>query len=337
MESRGAAIKVGLFLLAAIGVALALVWFLRGGQVNNGTLFVSYFSESVEGLTVGSAVEYRGVTVGRVTQLGVVSAIHGSEKQDINDPLFRQVYVRYLVDTDRIGNFPSVAEAVRLGLRSRLNSHLITGLAYIDLDFVSPRNYPVPSLPWQPEGDFVPSIPSTLTQVQNAGQALLAKLDTVNLPSLIASLNALTDTLNHELTDGQVHDTLAAAQELFKSADKAVTKADLPGLTADLRRVTDQLSAVAENPDLKKLLSNGALATGQLGELTGKMSKLIASLDKTVEQVSASANQVQAGLAPMVRNMQAASENLRELTSSLRQYPAQLLSGPPPEVKGVLK
>jgi hypothetical protein len=38
-----------------------------------------------------------------------------------------------------------------------------------------------------------------------------------------------------------------------------------------------------------------------------------------------------------VRNMQAASENLRELTTSLRQYPAQVLSGPPPPVRGPLR
>lgn len=337
MESRGAAIRVGAFLLAAIVVILALIWFLRGGQVNTGTPFVTYFSESVQGLQVGSQVQYRGVTVGRVTDIGVVSAIHGTEQQDRLNPLYRQVFVRYLVDTDRIGKFASIADAVRLGLRARLNSSLITGIAYIDLDFVKPKDHPVPKLPWVPKGEFVPSVPSTLAQVQTAGQQLVAKLDKVDIAGLIGSLDTLSKNLNAELTGGDLHQTLAAATKLLNTADQSVAKADLPGLSADFKKVAAQLSALATSPDLKQLLSNGALATSRLGKLTDQMSKLVGTLDKTVGQVSASANQLQAGLAPMVRNMQAASENLRALTSTLRQYPGQILSGPPPQVRGTLK
>jgi ABC-type transporter Mla subunit MlaD len=337
MEGRGASLRVGFFVLALVGVLLALVWFLRGGQVNNGTVFVTYFSESVQGLQIGSQVEYRGVNVGRVTQIGVVSSIHGTEAQDVKDPLYRQVFVRYLVDPDRIGNFSSIADAVNLGLRARLNSSFITGIAYIDLDFVPPADYPVPKLPWAPEDAFVPSIPSTLAEVQNAGQELMARLNKVDITGLISSLGALSKNLNNELTNGDVHKTLSSATDLLNSANTAVTKSDLPGLVADLKHVSDQFSAVAASPDLKQLLSNGALATGRLGKLTDQMSKLITSLDKTVGQVSASANQLQAGLAPMVRNMQAASENLRQLTATLREYPGQILSGPPPQVRGTLK
>ncbi|MGH3266213.1 MAG: MlaD family protein, partial [Trebonia sp.] len=279
MEGRGAAIRVGAFLLAAIVVILALVWFLRGGQVNNGAQFVTYFAESVQGLQVGSQVQYRGVTVGRVTELGVVSAIHGTEQDDVLSPLYRQVFVRYVVDTDRIGKFPSIDDAVRLGLRARLNSSLITGIAYIDLDFVTPKDHPVPKLPWVPRGDFVPSVPSTLAQVQNAGQKLVAKLDKVDIAGLIDSLNTLSKNLNAELTGGDLHRTLGAATKLLTTADQSVAKADLPGLSADFKKVAAQLSAVATSPDLKQLLSNGALATGRLGKLTEQMSKLVGALD----------------------------------------------------------
>ncbi|HET6184980.1 MAG TPA: MlaD family protein [Acetobacteraceae bacterium] len=338
MEGRGAAIRVGLFLVVTIVALLALIWFLRGGQVQNGTLLVTYFSESVQGLQVGSEVEYRGVNVGRVTQLGVVGAVHGAEAGEVLNPLYRQVFVRYLIDPNRIGKFASIEDAVKSGLRARLNSSLITGIAYIDLDFVNPEEHPAPKLPWTPDYPFVPSIPSALAQVQNAGQALLAKLDKVDMAGLVASLGTLAERLNQELAPGgDVHETLASAQGLFNSAGHAVTRSNFPGLTADLRKLTGQLSALADDPDLKKLLANGALATDRLSQLTGQMSKLITTLDGTVREISASANQLQSGLAPMLRNMQAASENVRELTSTLRQYPGLILSGPPPEVRGNLK
>ena len=337
MGGRASSLRVGLLILGGIGLLLALVWFLRGGQVNNGTMFVTYFTESVQGLEVGSKVEYRGVTIGRVTQVGVVSAIHGTDEQDVTEPLFRQVYVRYIVDTARIGRLPTVAEAVRLGLRARLNTQLITGLSYIELDFVDPDKYPVPTVPWKPEAEFVPSIPSTLAQVQNAGQQLLAKLDKVDVAQLVTSLTALSDKLNKDLESGDLHQTLAAANGLFSSADTAVKAADIPALTANLRQTSDKLAALAASPELKALLTHGASATDQLSKLTGRMATLITSLEDTVRQVGTSTAELHAGLAPLIRNMQVASENLRELASSLRQYPAQVLSGPPPPVKGSLR
>lgn len=337
MGGRASSLRVGLLIIGGIVLLLALVWFLRGGQVNNGTTFVTYFTESVQGLEVGSKVEYRGVTIGRVTQVGVVSAIHGTEQQDVSDPMFRQVYVRYLVDTTRIGHFPSVAEAVQVGLRARLNTQLLTGLSYIELDFVDPKKYPVPTVPWKPEAEFVPSVPSTFAQVQNAGQQLLAKLDQVDVAELVTSLTTLSNKLNQELDSGDLHQTLTSATGLFTSADTAVKAADIPALTANLRQTSDKLAALAASPELKALLTHGASATDQLSKLTGRMATLITSLEDTVRQVGASTAELHAGLAPLIRNMQVASENLRELTSSLRQYPGQVLSGPPPPVKGSLR
>ncbi len=334
---RAAPLRVGLLILFGIAILLALIWFLRGGQISNGTTFVTYFSESVQGLEPGSKVEYRGVTVGRVIQLGVVSAIHGTESEDVHDPLYRQVYVTYIVDTARIGHFPSVDDAVKSGLRAKLNTQLITGLSYIDLDFVNPVFYPAPTLPWTPEAAYVPSIPSTFAQVQNAGQQLLAKMDKVDVGKLAGSLTTLATTLSAELTSGEVHNTLSAATGLFKTADAAVKGADLPGLTADLRKTSDQLAAVANSPELKALLANGAVSTENLAKLTGRMSSLVTALDQTVHEVATATSQLQIGLAPLVRNFQVASQNLRELTGSLRQYPGQVLSGPPPPVRGTLR
>ncbi len=337
MDGRSAPLRVGLLILGGIAVLLALVWFLRGGQVNNGTLFVTYFSESVQGLQVGSKVEYRGVTVGHVAKVGVVSAVQGTEQQAATDPLYRQVYAEYVVDTGRIGHFPTVEEAVRLGLRARLNTQIITGLSYIELDFVDPARYPAAPVPWRPEADYVPSMPSTFAQVQNAGAQLLAKLDKVDVARLVGSLTTLTESLNRELSNGDVHATLTAATGLLGSADTAVKGADFPALTANLRRTSDQLRALTSSPELAALLSHGASATDKLGQLTTRITGLITALEGTVRQVSGGATQLQAGLAPLVRNMQVASENLRELTASLRQYPGQVLSGPPPPVKGPLR
>lgn len=337
MEGRAAYVKVGLLIVAAIAVGLALVWFLSGGRINHGELIETYFNESVQGLQVGSNVEYRGVTVGKVTQIGVVSAEYGGSEQVVNEPLYRQVMVRYLVDMKKIGPFPDIADAVGLGLRARLGSQLITGLSYIDLTFENPKDYPAQNLPWTPQAAYVPSVPSAFAQVQNAGQQMLAKLDQVDLARLVSSVTTLSENLDTELTSGDVHQTLQSANSLLSTAQDSVKQADLPGLSKDLRQTVDALKAVATNPDLPKLLANGALATDRLADITSRMSRLITALDATVHQAQTGTTAIQEGFAPILRNLQATSQSLRDLAESLRQYPAQVLAGPPPPVRGPLK
>jgi len=337
MEGRAAFVKVGVLIVASIIIGLALVWFLKGGQVTHGELIESYFNESVQGLQVGSNVQYRGVTVGKVTQIAVVSAVYGNSETDVNQPLYRQVMVRFLIDMKKIGPFPSIADAVGLGLRAKLGSQLLTGLAYIDLDFANPQVYPAQKVPWTPEAAYVPSMPSTFTQVQNAGQEVLAKLNDVDIAKLVTSLTSLSEKLDAEITAGDVHQMVESATTLLNTANSSVKAADLPGLSADLRKTTDSLRAVATNPDLSKLLSNGALATDRLADLTARMGRLIDGLNATVKQAQSGTTALQEGLSPILRNLSATSQSLRDLAESLRQYPAQVLSGPPPPARGPLK
>ena len=98
----------------------------------------------MQGLEVGAPVKYRGVTIGRVTDIGLVSAEYGGRPADRESrrQTYRLVFVRFEVDTSKIGPVPETAEAVKLGLRARLASQGITGLSYIELDFVDPTRYP---------------------------------------------------------------------------------------------------------------------------------------------------------------------------------------------------
>ena len=146
----------------------------------------------MQGLQVGATVTYRGVTIGRVTALGLVSAEYGTgETIDVERQTYRQVFVRYVVDTAKIGRVPDTKTSVELGLRARLASQGITGLSYLELDFVNPAQYPALVVPWTPKGQYIPSMPSAFTQVRDAAQEFLAKLNRVDIDALSAHLNGL--------------------------------------------------------------------------------------------------------------------------------------------------
>jgi ABC-type transporter Mla subunit MlaD len=327
----GVYLRVGLFILGGIALLIALIWYLGGARLGHGPVYESYFSESVQGLEEGAAVKFRGVTIGRVSQLGLVNAEYGQgEGIERERRTYRLVFVRFAIDTTRIGVLPDTQAAVKLGLRVRIASQGLTGLSYLELDFVDPERYPSLDVPWKPRAEFIPSMPSTFYQVQDAAQQFLAKLNRVDIDALATELIGLTSDLRAQLASGDVHHALTATSALLQSMNDAVQGADLPGLSADLKRTSDSLRDVAQSEDLKKVLANTALAAERIANVAAKLPPLVASLQALTQRAGSGTADLQQSLAPLLRDTQAAAQNLREMTESLRRYPAQVLGGPPP-------
>ena len=335
MEGRALYLRVGVLILAGIALLLGLLWFIGGNRFRSGTVYESYFSESVQGLEVGAPVKYRGVTVGRVTDLGLVTAEYGQGMTlDLQKSTTRLVFVRYELDTRRIGRVPDTAAAVALGLRSRLASQGLTGLAYLELDFVSPRQYPPQEVPWQPEADYIPSMPSTLSQVQVAAEKLLDKLNAMDIDRLTDEASGLLKDLRADIATGDVHTTLSEATALLRAMHEAVTAADVPRLTADLQRTSAAVRDTVQGEKVQALLSNAGVAAARLADAAAKLPPLIASLQATTTRIGNGSADVEQGVIPVLRDVQASAQNLRELTDLLRRYPAGAFSEPPPRGGG---
>lgn len=332
MRGQGSFLRVGLLLLAGIGVLIGLVVFLGGNQLGEGRPYETYFRESVQGLEVGAPVKYRGVTIGRVTDIGLVTAEYGrDEPMDIQRATYRLVFVRFVIDPSRVGRLPDTQTAVKTGLRARVASQGITGLSYIELDFVNPEQYPPQSVPWTPRYEYIPSMPSTLSQVQDAAQEFLAKLNKIDMAALSQSVTGLIDDLRRDLGSGDAHLTLTRAADLLETLRQTVQDADLPRLTANLRDTSGSVRALVQGKEVRNLLANLSTAADRLAEGAAKLPALITALEATSRRAGNSTADLQQSLIPLLRDMQATAANLRETTEALRQYPAQvLLGGPPP-------
>jgi ABC-type transporter Mla subunit MlaD len=331
MFGRGLYMRVGALIVSSIALLVAMIWFLTGSEIGRGTVFESYFSESVQGLEVGAAVKYRGVTIGRVTDIGLVSAEYGGN-QPINVASFtyRLVFVRYVVDTTKIGQMPDVQRAVSLGLRTRLASQGITGLSYLEVDFVDPDRYPAQAVPWQPKATYIPSMPSTFMQVQDAAQQVLARLSRLDFDKLGSQLDGLVTDFRTELARGDVHQTLQEATDLLRTTKEAVDAADLPGLTTEIRQTTSALRGALQGEQMQKLVANASLAADRLAIAAEKLPAVLASLQVTAQRAGNGTVDLEQSLVPLLRDMQATAGNLREMSDSLRRYPAQVFGQPPP-------
>jgi ABC-type transporter Mla subunit MlaD len=332
MEGRGVYLRVGLLIVGGIALMAGLIWFLAGAKITHGLLYESYFSESVQGLEVGAAVRYRGVTIGRVTALGLVNAEYGGTSQSIEiaRQTYRLVFVRFELDTTRIGPVPDTKASVALGLRVRLASQGITGLSYLELDFVDPAHYPAQAVPWQPNAQYIPSMPSTFTQVQDAAQHVLAKLNSVDFDGLATQLSALLTEVRDNFAHGDVHLTLVGAAELLGTINNSIRAADLPSLSAELRESSVALRNTLQGAPMEKLLTNAGLAADRLASATSRLPALIESVQAIAQRAGTGSADVERALIPLLRDMQVTAQNLREISESLRGYPGQVFSQPPP-------
>ncbi len=321
-ESRSAFLRVGLLLVLGGALVIGLVWFLGGSKIRGGVLYESYFRESVQGLEVGVAVKYRGVSVGRVTDIGLVTAEYMAGTADaIDQSTYRLVFVRYLIDPKRLGRLPDTETAVKLGLRAHLASAGLTGVTYIELDFVDPARNPAVVIPWTPIAEYIPSVPTTLSQVEDALKNLIDQVAKVDVVKLAQSATALLD------------DSDALLRELHHQA----AGADLATLSHDIHQTLTVLRTALENPDIARTMANSANASAELSRLIaqlppliGRIAPLIASVQGVTRRADAGVADTQQALVPLMRDLMATTANLREVTESIRRNPAQILVGQPP-------
>jgi ABC-type transporter Mla subunit MlaD len=327
MASRNAALRVGMFVVAAIAGLLAVVFFLSGSVLHPGLPYETYFSESVQGLDNGTAVKFRGVSIGKITDIGLVSAEYPPANGNLkNLTVYRQVVVRFSVDPRKLGQAVNIKQAIAHGLRVQITPQGITGLAYLEITFVPPTQYPVQPVPWTPDSPVLPSIPSTLTQVQDAIAQVVSSISKVDFVKMVSDLTQLTDTLDQEMTTGDAHQAIANANTLLVNLNSQVTAADLPATTLAARNLVD-------GGQTRQILTQLDETTQQLSKVSAQLPALVSASQATINQAAETTADLQAALQPVLDNLRTTTASLNALTQQLKNNPAQVLLGaqPPPE------
>jgi ABC-type transporter Mla subunit MlaD len=329
---RGVYLRVGLLAVLVLGLVMGAVLFFGSARIRHGQGYETYFRDSVQGLEVGAAVKYRGVTVGQVASIGLVNAAYGDGLPRLDgDPAFRQVLVRIEVDTGRIGALPDTASLVRDGLRARIAPQGLTGQSYLELDFMDAARFPAPDVPWTPREPYIPSVQSTLSQVTDSATALLAKLAKIDVNGLASGMQGLITDLHGVLHGGQLGDVMSEAVVTLRLLNAGLKAADIPTMAADLRQTLAAARGLAEGKQTKDLLRAATQAADRLTQATARLPALLATLQDVAHRADTGSADVEAGLTPLLRDARAAVAALRQTAEAVRQDPAQaVLQAPPP-------
>jgi ABC-type transporter Mla subunit MlaD len=328
MESTRAAYRTGMFVLAGIFTLLALLFFLGGANLHPGIPYETYFQESVEGLDVGTAVKFHGVTIGHVTDVGLVAAEYPPTNLTERDrKVYQQVIVRFVVDPKKVGKNVGVSDAIAHGLRVQIEPQGITGLSYLDLSFVSPLQYPITPVPWSPQSTIIPSVPSTLTQIQDAVEQVMSKLSQADPGEAIAQVKTLLTTLTNEFTTGDAHEAIANANTLLANLNTTLQQTNLPATSAAIRNF-------AAGPQTQQILTQLDQTTAQLAKVSAELPAVVASSQSAINQADETTSDLQAELIPILQDLKATTANLRALSASLSRNPSAAILGAPPPPDG---
>jgi ABC-type transporter Mla subunit MlaD len=324
---RASYFRLGLFTLGAIAIAVAFVvafgagkWFRPKAEVE------TYFNESVQGIDVGTAIKYRGVTVGQVSKIGFTYAVYEQDKP----PVSRKPYVMieavvYPRELSGRGELEPrlIQSLIDNGLRVQQAAQGLTGAYYLELDFVDPaRNPPLP-IEWEPANLYIPSARSKVGQLVSGAENLMRKLDSANLDEVVVNLNDMITDVRNALERAQPGTLSSHADELL----------------VELRQTNRQLQAVLSDPawravprdvsstlnETRKLVSNDEII-----KTVAQMRETLAAIERGAARIDQTVAAREAELPVILDNLRLVTENLRDLTAELRRYPSGALLGEPP-------
>ena len=343
--------KIGIFVISAIVIGVLGVVVLGAGAIfQKKNIAETYIDESVQGLDVGSPVKFRGVPVGRVEDISLTSAAYRTRLQ--------YVLVRMSISSNMFQfplnnpRSPELRAALDRGFRIRIAPQGLTGVAYLEADYLDPERNPSLQIDWQPDYPYIPSARSRITQLSEAVERILRNFSDIDISQLSQSLDK----------------SLVAMSKLAESANLDKIGGQASGLLQELRATNRQITLLVSNPDLKNAISDVSAGAGRARQIIERAEKPVNqfladmpqatdSLNRLVKRLDAVANDLpqtsaelrqtiqrmnrliagqQRDIEQTMGNLRAISENMKEITESSKKYPSQtLFGGPPPPAKSL--
>ncbi len=284
---------VGLFVTVAFLISAAtIIWINVANFFEIGDTYVSYFDESVQGISRGTEVRYQGVRVGRVETVRIA-------------PDNKTVGVYMLIN---------LRDDLTRKVVAQLRMTGITGLMFVNLE---PRRAGDPDLSpkitFFTEYPVIPSRPSEVTQI-------------------LTGVRDVVENIRQADIDGAIREIKAAAvgiRNLTKGDDlkKILSKADeAAGYLRDSLRSIDQSLARGK---LDGVLTEATQAFKGVNSLMNGVKTEVrdSKIPETVKRARLTLDEAREVLA----NLRRTSETLDNVLERLYQRPSDVLFGRPPQ------
>jgi paraquat-inducible protein B len=278
--------------------------------------FVCFFDGSLNGLKPGAAVKFRGVQIGTVIAIKI--RITGQPQFTKSAAKTAELPVFIELDQSQIVNLgadTNVADAEALktlisrGLRAQLQTEsILTGLLYVDLDFHEDAR---PHFVLPPDSGYreIPTVPTSLQQLQEKAFSALARLDQIDFAGLINAMTAAAQATHDFIGSPDLKEAVVQLRE---------TASGLKTTVASIGRTTDHLDA-----QLDPLIASLKKTSDQANVTLASAQTTLTALNGTLDPDSPLGYQVIHAL----ENMSEASRAVTTLADYLQRNPSALIRG----------
>jgi paraquat-inducible protein B len=312
---------IGVFVVGAIALAVAAVIVFGSGRFfAERETYISFFEDSVFGLNQGAPVNCRGVKIGSVTDIRLLSdnkhmKIYIAVTYEIEPKKFHVHGKRLTFDhpEDRLD------QLIQYGLRVNLEQQsFLTRQMMLVLDFRP--NTEVNLVGFQTRYPEIPTIKSKM-------QELMESLEELPLQEIANSIRDALKGIEEVVHSPEVAESLEALKGTMRAAEDLVKKLEvqIDPLMANLDGTLRNARKLLKNVDSKvdPLASSVEETLEATSRAIGEAEETIESLQSTAGEDSALVNALTAALTELT----AASRSIRILAETLENQPESLLRG----------
>jgi paraquat-inducible protein B len=311
---------VGAFVVGAIGIVIAMAFFISGnGFGSEKERAVMVFDSSVKGLKIGAPVAFRGVQIGQVTN---IELLMDAQTYDVMMPVYVDLNTNIIKKIGTKQEENSTQQLIDRGMRAQLQSQsLLTGLLYVQLDF-----HPGTKLNYREIDSEVSQLPTIRTDMEKLSRNL-QNLDFAtlfeNIRRIVANIDVLLSDPQTGMITGNMNETLDSLEALSQSLQTTVEKSG-PGVN----------SLIANSDKTMQELSR------ELPQLSASIRSTLADLSATLQRFEKTLGGVDYNLSddsPVLydvrkaaRELGKAGRSLQSLAETLEEQPESILKGKSP-------
>ncbi|MBR7139251.1 MAG: MCE family protein [Lentisphaeria bacterium] len=277
------------------------------------------FSESVQGLSRGSAVKYRGVQIGNVTEISILVDENIIQVDMEIDPAFFAVNRHNNRFPDREFHAFFQNEIKNKGLRARLEMLGITGMKFIDFDYFAKPGTSLPAPPrfTGPRGVlYIPGVTSQMKDITGTLTMAVDRLSRIRFERISEQLETALTGLGLLLNSQEIRSTIARIND---TAENLETSSRAISSVLSESRIQGVVNSLEQNLTALNQLQKSVLAISQ----DAKVPETTAVLRQFIEDFSESRKEIDNTLQKLNQTL----ESIRGLTDYLSTDPASLLRG----------
>jgi phospholipid/cholesterol/gamma-HCH transport system substrate-binding protein len=298
MSNKSSRFLIGLFVIVGSLICAGIIIWVGAARIfMKGSLYATYFDESVQGLQVDSAIKYRGVEIGKVQSIDVA-------------PDYRLIQVIMKIDLE--GDLQNHTIAA-------LKSAGITGLVFIELDRIAAGELSnTPKISFKPGYPVIPSRRSEISRFLADTGEIMKNIKDIDFKGISDQLKTTAHAIESFMEGNRLNNIIAHLESTTANLDQVISGINKTIAEGKMDRAVNEALGILS--DARQLI---AQARSEIGTLN--LADKSARTDAILENINLKTKAITTELQDTSEHLRVTSENLKKLSDSLNKHPSDLI------------